>query len=92
MAVFYFVFAVLAIILNIGNLPAGIAEIFRMAFSPDAAAGDNSPVVPKDVLVGGDAATEADESTGAPAATAPADGSTGAPAPEAPAAENGADE
>ena len=39
MAVFYFVFAVLAIILNIGNLPAGIAEIFRMAFSPDAAAG-----------------------------------------------------
>ena len=29
----------IAILLNIGNLPAGLAEIFRMAFSPEAAAG-----------------------------------------------------
>ena len=39
MAVFYFVFAVIAIVLNAGNLPAGLAEIFRMAFSTEAAAG-----------------------------------------------------
>ena len=39
MAVFYFIAAVIAICLNISAVPAGIAEIFRMAFSFDAVAG-----------------------------------------------------
>ena len=39
MAAFYFIFAVIAICLNIENVPAGLAEIFRMAFSTEAAAG-----------------------------------------------------
>lgn len=39
MAVFYFVAAVAVIIANASALPAGIAEIFRMAFAPDAVAG-----------------------------------------------------
>ena len=39
MAVLYFVAAVTAILTNIAAVPAGIAEIFRMAFSFDAVAG-----------------------------------------------------
>ena len=39
MAVFYFIAAVIAIGLNISAVPAGVAEIFRMAFSFDAVAG-----------------------------------------------------
>ncbi|MBO4852363.1 MAG: sodium:alanine symporter family protein [Schwartzia sp.] len=39
MAAFYFVAAVIAIGLNISAVPAGVAEIFRMAFSFDAVAG-----------------------------------------------------
>ena len=39
MAVFYFIAAVIAILTNISAVPAGIAEIFRMAFSFDAVAG-----------------------------------------------------
>lgn len=39
MAVFYVLAALLVIIINYQNLPAGIAEIFTMAFSPTAMAG-----------------------------------------------------
>ena len=39
MAAFYFVTALIVIIVNAAALPAGIAEIFRMAFAPDAVAG-----------------------------------------------------
>lgn len=39
MAVFYFVAGILVIIINFHNVPAGIVEIFRMAFSPQAVAG-----------------------------------------------------
>ncbi|PKM74629.1 MAG: sodium:alanine symporter family protein [Firmicutes bacterium HGW-Firmicutes-17] len=39
MAVFYVLTALLVIIINYQNLPAGIAEIFTMAFSPQAMAG-----------------------------------------------------
>lgn len=39
MAVFYFIAALLTIIINHENLPAGLSEIFRMAFSVRAAAG-----------------------------------------------------
>lgn len=39
MAIFYVVFALFVIIGNIGNLPAGIAMIFKMAFSAQAVGG-----------------------------------------------------
>ena len=39
MAVFYVLAALLVIIINIQNVPAGIVEIFTMAFSPTAMAG-----------------------------------------------------
>jgi len=39
MAVFYFVAGILVIIINFANLPAGLAQIFTMAFSPMAVAG-----------------------------------------------------
>ncbi len=39
MAAFYFVMAVIVIVVNASALPAGISEIFRMAFAPDAVAG-----------------------------------------------------
>ena len=39
MAAFYFVAAIIAIGLNFSAVPAGVAEIFRMAFSFDAVAG-----------------------------------------------------
>lgn len=39
MAIFYFVAGILVIIINFENLPAGIAQIFTMAFSPMAVAG-----------------------------------------------------
>ncbi|PKM50723.1 MAG: sodium:alanine symporter family protein, partial [Firmicutes bacterium HGW-Firmicutes-6] len=39
MAVFYVLAALVVIIINYQNLPAGIAEIFTMAFSPTAMAG-----------------------------------------------------
>ncbi|WP_303870146.1 sodium:alanine symporter family protein [Acetobacterium wieringae] len=39
MAVFYFVAGILVIIINFENLPAGISQIFTMAFSPTAVAG-----------------------------------------------------
>lgn len=39
MAVFYFIAALLTIVINYKNLPAGLSEIFRMAFSVRAAAG-----------------------------------------------------
>ena len=39
MAAFYVVMAVIVIVVNAGNLPAGIGEIFRMAFAPEAVAG-----------------------------------------------------
>jgi AGCS family alanine or glycine:cation symporter len=39
MAVFYFVAGILVIIINFENLPAGLAQIFAMAFSPTAVAG-----------------------------------------------------
>ena len=39
MAVFYFVTAVIVICVNIAAVPAGIAEMFRMAFSFDSVAG-----------------------------------------------------
>ena len=39
MAAFYIVVALVAIVVNIGNIPAGVAEIFRMAFAPEAVAG-----------------------------------------------------
>lgn len=39
MAVFYFIAGILVIIINFANLPAGIAQIFTMAFSPTAMAG-----------------------------------------------------
>ena len=39
MAVFYFIAAMVVIIVNISAIPAGIAEMFRMAFSFDSVAG-----------------------------------------------------
>lgn len=39
MAAFYIVVSIIAIIMNASNLPAGVAEIFRMAFSTEAVAG-----------------------------------------------------
>ena len=39
MAVFYFIAAMVIIILNISAIPAGVAEMFRMAFSTEAVAG-----------------------------------------------------
>ncbi|WP_297421231.1 sodium:alanine symporter family protein [Clostridium sp.] len=39
MAVFYMVAGIIVILGNIGNLPSGVATIFKMAFSPQAAAG-----------------------------------------------------
>ena len=39
MSVFYFFMAVIVICMNISAVPAGVAEIFRMAFSFDAVAG-----------------------------------------------------
>ena len=38
-AAFYIVVALVAIVVNTGNIPAGVAEIFRMAFAPEAVAG-----------------------------------------------------
>ena len=39
MAAFYFVVSMIVIVANAAALPAGIAEIFRMAFAPEAVAG-----------------------------------------------------
>lgn len=39
MAVFYFVAGILVIIINFENLPAGLAQIFTMAFRQSAVAG-----------------------------------------------------
>ncbi len=39
MAIFYFVSSIIVIIVNISAVPDGIAEMFRMAFSVEAAAG-----------------------------------------------------
>ncbi|KNZ41000.1 sodium:alanine symporter [Acetobacterium bakii] len=39
MAVFYFAAGILVILINIENVPAGVAQIFTMAFSPTAIAG-----------------------------------------------------
>jgi len=39
MAVFYFVAGIIVVIINFQNLPAGISQIFIMAFSPTAMAG-----------------------------------------------------
>lgn len=39
MAVFYFIAAVIVILANISAIPAGLSEIFRMAFATDAVAG-----------------------------------------------------
>ena len=39
MALFYFAAAMIVIVVNAAALPAGIAEMFRMAFSPDSVAG-----------------------------------------------------
>lgn len=39
MAVFYFLCALLVIVINIKNIPAGVSEMFTMAFSPKAIAG-----------------------------------------------------
>ncbi len=39
MATFYFAAAVLVIVANFDKIPAGLSEIFRMAFAPDAVAG-----------------------------------------------------
>lgn len=39
MAIFYFAAGLIVIILNFRNIPAGVADIFRMAFSVDAVAG-----------------------------------------------------
>lgn len=39
MAAFYFASAIIVIIANIDKIPAGVAEIFNMAFSPTAVAG-----------------------------------------------------
>lgn len=39
MAVFYFVAGIVVIIINFEHIPAGVAEIFSMAFSPTAMAG-----------------------------------------------------
>ena len=39
MAAFYVIVALIVIVVNAGNLPAGISEIFTMAFSPSAMAG-----------------------------------------------------
>lgn len=39
MAVFYFAGAVMIILANIGNVPQAIADMFRMAFSPEAVGG-----------------------------------------------------
>lgn len=39
MAVFYIVTGLLVVVINYRNLPAGIAEIFKLAFTPRAAAG-----------------------------------------------------
>lgn len=39
MAVFYFIAGIIVIIVNVQNLPSGLAEIFRMAFSVEAIAG-----------------------------------------------------
>ncbi len=39
MAFFYFVAALLVILVNAAAVPAGVAEMFRMAFSPDSVAG-----------------------------------------------------
>ena len=39
MAVFYFVAGLVVIAINFQHVPAGLAEIFRMAFSPSAVAG-----------------------------------------------------
>lgn len=39
MAVFYFITAIIVIIGNFENVPAGLAEMFRMAFSTEAMAG-----------------------------------------------------
>lgn len=39
MAAFYFIVSMIVIIANISALPAGMVEIFRMAFAPDAVAG-----------------------------------------------------
>ena len=39
MAVFYFIAAMVVVIVNISAIPAGIAEMFRMAFSFDSVAG-----------------------------------------------------
>ncbi len=39
MAIFYFLAALVVIVINFKNVPSGVAEMFRMAFSPRAVAG-----------------------------------------------------
>lgn len=39
MAVFYVIGGLVVIVLNIGNLPSGVAQIFAMAFNPQSVAG-----------------------------------------------------
>lgn len=50
MAVFYFVAGIAVIALNAGNLPQGLAEIVRMAFSPTAVAGGVGGTITATVL------------------------------------------
>jgi len=45
MAVFYFVFGLAAVVINFRNVPVGLAQIFSMAFSTQAAAGGVGGIV-----------------------------------------------
>lgn len=45
MAIFYFVAGIIVIILNIQNLPAGISQIFSLAFNPNDAASTGQAIL-----------------------------------------------
>lgn len=50
MAVFYFVAALIVIVINFKNLPSGIVEMFKMGFSPKAVAGGIGGAIVADML------------------------------------------
>lgn len=50
MAVFYVVAGLIVIVINIENVPSGVAEIFKMAFSPQSVAGGFAGTITASVM------------------------------------------
>lgn len=50
MAVFYIIAGLIVIVMNIGNLPEGVVQILKMAFTPQAAAGGGAGVITAGIM------------------------------------------